>query len=464
MNDVRKKLILRLGKLVNVAAITASFAAVWLLAYTRQMSQPVSWMERAAVFLLFAALYVVFARVYDAFLISQCRISEAIGSQVIAALMADLFAYVVTCLVLHRVANVLPMLIALLMQTMLAVIWCYYSHQWYFDRFPPKETAIIYDDDQSMEQLIREYGLEKKFRIRETLPVSEYLENPDCLAGLEAVFLTDLHSHERNVVLKNCIQSGIVVYVIPRIGDVIMSGAAKTHMFHLPVLRAARYSPSPEYLVLKRGLDLLAAGLALLVLSPLMLITSLFIWLGDRGPVFYRQTRLTRNGKRFSLLKFRSMRVDAEADGVARLSRGEQDPRITPVGHVIRKFRIDELPQLLNVLRGDMSIVGPRPERPEIAEEYERLLPEFRLRLQTKAGLTGYAQVYGKYNTDPYHKLQMDLMYIANPGILEDLRICFATIKVLFKPDSTEGIGAEQTTAMDRSVQEAETTAASGRE
>lgn len=464
MNDVRKKLILRLAKLINVAAITASFAAVWLLAYTKQMSSPVSWTERFAVFVLFAALYVVFSRVYDAFLISQYRISEVIGSQVISAFLADLFAYVITCLVLHRVANVLPMLAALCMQAMISVIWSYYAHQWYFSLFPPKETAIIYEDDQSMGQLIREYGLEKKFRIRETMSVAEYMQNPECLDGLEAVFLTDLHSHERNVVLKNCIQSGVVVYVIPRIGDVIMSGAAKTHMFHLPVLRAARYSPSPEYLVLKRGLDLLVAGLALLVLSPLMLLTALAIKLSDRGPVFYRQTRLTQNGKRFSLLKFRSMRVDAESDGVARLSQGEQDPRITPVGRVIRKFRIDELPQMINVLRGDMSIVGPRPERPEIAEEYERALPEFRLRLQAKAGLTGYAQVYGKYNTDPYHKLQMDLMYIANPGILEDLRIIFATIKVLFKPDSTEGIGTEQTTAMDRSVQETETTAASGRD
>jgi len=151
------------------------------------------------------------------------------------------------------------------------------------------------------------------------------------------------------------------------------------------------------------------------------------------------------------VLKFRSMRVDAEKDGVARLSSGDKDDRITPIGKVIRKVRIDELPQLFNILFGDMSIVGPRPERPEIAEQYVKELPEFELRLQAKAGLTGYAQVYGKYNTTPYDKLQMDLMYIASPSVLADLKIMFATIKILFMPESTEGIAEGTTTAMEGS-------------
>ena len=228
-----------------------------------------------------------------------------------------------------------------------------------------------------------------------------------------------------------------------------MSGASKVHMFHFPVLRVARYHPRPEYLIAKRLFDLLVSFAALIVLSPLMIGTAIAVHACDRGPVFYRQTRLTKDGKQFRLLKFRSMRIDAEDDGVARLSSGKGDPRVTSVGRVIRKYRIDELPQLLNILAGDLSVVGPRPERPEIAAEYEKTLPEFRLRLQAKAGLTGYAQVYGKYNTDPYHKLQLDLMYIANPSFLEDLRICFATVKVLFKAESTEGVAQGMTTAME---------------
>ena len=183
-----------------------------------------------------------------------------------------------------------------------------------------------------------------------------------------------------------------------------------------------------------------------------MLIIALLVHFYDGGPVFYSQTRLTKGGREFGVLKFRSMKVNAEKDGVARLSSGENDPRITPVGHVIRKCRIDELPQLLNILKGDMSIVGPRPERPQIAEEYEKAMPEFYLRLQVKAGLTGYAQVYGKYNTTPYDKLLMDLMYISHANILDDLFIMFATVKILFMPESTEGVAEGQTTALQETA------------
>ena len=141
------------------------------------------------------------------------------------------------------------------------------------------------------------------------------------------------------------------------------------------------------------------------------------------------------------------MRVDAEKDGVARLSAGDKDERITPVGRIIRACRMDELPQLFNILKGDMSIVGPRPERPEIAEQYYQALPDFRLRLQVKAGLTGYAQVYGKYNTSPREKLEFDLLYINHMSILTDLQLMFATVGILFKKESTEGVKVEQMTA-----------------
>ena len=274
------------------------------------------------------------------------------------------------------------------------------------------------------------------------------------LRNMDSVFLCGVHSHDRNIILKYCVFNNINVYMIPRIGDVIMSGAKRTHMFHLPILRVGRYNPPIEFVILKRLFDIVSSALVIMVTSPIMIGVAIAIKAYDGGPVFYKQTRLTKDGKKFKILKFRSMRTDAEKDGVARLSTGENDDRITPVGHFIRACRLDELPQLFNILGGSMSVVGPRPERPEIAAQYEEEMPEFALRLQAKAGLTGYAQVFGKYNTIPYDKLQMDLMYIANPSLLEDLRIIFATIQVLFQKESTEGVASGQTTAESTAMKE----------
>ena len=167
-----------------------------------------------------------------------------------------------------------------------------------------------------------------------------------------------------------------------------------------------------------------------------MLVCALAVKCYDGGSIFYAQTRLTKDGKPFRVLKFRSMIADAEKDGKPRLA-GEDDDRITPVGKFLRKCRLDELPQLINILKGEMSVVGPRPERPELTEEYCRDMPEFRYRLKVKAGLTGYAQVTGVYDTVPFDKLKMDLMYIEHYSMLMDLRIILMTIKTMILPGNT---------------------------
>ena len=301
---------------------------------------------------------------------------------------------------------------------------------------------------QGLEELIRKYGLDKKYDVKQVMQIQECLDHIENLHEMQTVFLSGVHSHERNIVLKYCMMHKIDVFVIPRLGDVIMSGACTVHMLHLPMLRVSAYKASPEYLLMKRIIDIVLSLIALIFLSPVLILTAAAVKLTDGGPVFYKQIRLTKDGKPFRIIKFRSMRVDAEKDGVARLSTGDQDERVTRVGRIIRKARIDELPQLLNILKGDLSICGPRPERPEIAAQYCEEMPEFALRLQAKAGLTGYAQVYGKYNTTPYDKLQMDLMYIAHPRIIEDIKIMLATVKILLVPESTEGIAEGATTAM----------------
>ena len=226
-----------------------------------------------------------------------------------------------------------------------------------------------------------------------------------------------------------------------------MDSAKKVHLFHLPMMAVQRYNPSPEFLFFKRLYDIVLSLVALVLFAPIMAAVAVAIKMTDGGDIFYRQARLTKDGKVFQVLKFRSMRMDAEKDGVARLSTGENDPRVTKVGRFIRAVRFDELPQLLNILKGDMAIVGPRPERPEISAQYAKAMPEWNLRLQAKCGLTGYAQVYGQYNTTPYDKLLLDLMYIAKPSLFEDFKIIFATVKILFMKDSTEGVAEGQVTA-----------------
>jgi lipopolysaccharide/colanic/teichoic acid biosynthesis glycosyltransferase len=194
-------------------------------------------------------------------------------------------------------------------------------------------------------------------------------------------------------------------------------------------------------------IDITGAVLLLVITSPIFLITSILIRAYDRGPVFYKQTRCTLNMKEFRIIKFRSMRVDAEKDGVARLAT-QHDSRITPVGGFIRRCRIDELPQLINVLKGEMSFIGPRPERPEIISQYIQEMPEFVYRTRVKAGLAGYAQVYGKYNTTPYDKLKLDLTYIQNYSVGLDLKLMLLTLKILIQPESTEGVSENQITAL----------------
>lgn len=449
MKRLKKDIVLRCVKVLSLLLIVAAYAGSWYGYYADHLLHPYYRKGNLVFIALFAVIYIFLARVYEAYMISTNRVAETIYSQILSFMIADGVMYIVTWLVNKLVPNVIPLLITFAAQIVITVFWSLLAHAWYFKSNNAKSTIIVYDEKSDFHQLIEEYGYDKKFDVRKILPIDECLDNLDILKDTETVFLTDIHSHERNAVLKYCIQNGITVYVLPRIGDVLMSGARSMHLFHLPVMRVARYHPTPEYTIIKRSMDILLSIIGLVVFSPAMGVIALAIKLEDRGPVFYKQKRLTRNGKVFEVIKFRSMIVNAEDDGVARLSAGVNDDRITKVGKVIRKIRFDEIPQFINILKGDMSFVGPRPERPEIAAQYEEVIPEFSLRLQTKAGLTGYAQVYGKYNTTPYNKLELDLQYIAHSSILEDLRILLATVKILFVPESTDGIGNTELTALE---------------
>lgn len=441
---------IRVAKLINIIMMTVPFAVAWYASYADKLWVRFSMRGHWLVIGLFVLLYFSIGKVYEAFKMSYSGIGEMIYSQMLSLFEVDVIMYIVAFLLIRRVPAVLPMILVFVVQGGLSFVWSLIAKTWYFKAFPAQKTIIIWDMRETTGKLFSKYNLRKKFKVVDVVHVEKCIDNLSMLDDMDTVFLSGIRSHDRNIITKYCLLHGITAHLIPRIGDLIITGAKRENMFHLMMLKVERFNPTLEYIVAKRLMDIGLSLVAIVLFSPFMLITAIAIKLEDHGPVLYKQIRLTKDGKEFKILKFRSMRTDAEKDGIARLSTGENDDRITRVGRIIRSGRVDELPQLFNILKGEMSIVGPRAERPEIASEYQKELPEFALRLQAKAGLTGYAQVYGKYNTTPYDKLLMDMMYIANASIFEDIRIIFATVKIIFMPESTEGVEEGQRLAGEK--------------
>ena len=261
----------------------------------------------------------------------------------------------------------------------------------------------------------------------------------------EAIVLCDLPAEVRNDIMKYCYQRSIRVYVTPKISDIMLRSADDIHLFDTPLFLSRNQGLSIVESFSKRVFDIVVSLIGIVIASPFMLVIALAIKLYDGGPILYKQARLTQGEREFMIYKFRSMSVDSEKKGARLAAKG--DKRITPVGNVIRNIHFDELPQLFNILKGDMSIVGPRPERKVIAEQYLKEIPEVHMRLKVKAGLTGYAQVYGKYNTTPYDKLKLDVTYIKNYSFWLDIKILFLTFKILFQKENTEGVDETQITA-----------------
>lgn len=448
--EVKHDLVLRLVKVLNTIIMGIPVVFFWIISFFGSINiyfNEIAFRESGLIVFLFLILYFLFGKIYDAFWISFNRLPEMIYSQMLAAVLSDGIVYIVVWLLLNRRPGMLLMLACVGIQLLISALWSAAAKAWYFHAFPAKKTAIIYNTHDELQSLIENYGLTKKFGVTENCSIQECIESDFSQIrdnDIEVVCMRDVQSHDRNQILKYCINHKITVYVVPRVGDMLMRGAEDLHMLHLPMVRLTRYKPSVEYAFAKRLFDILFSGIALTVTSPIMLLTAIAIKLNDGGSVIYKQTRLTKDGRQFQILKFRSMRENAEEESGA-ITSPKEDKRTTAVGKVIRRFRIDELPQFVNIFIGDMSIVGPRPERPELAEKFENDMPEFALRLQVKAGLTGYAQVYGKYNTSPYDKLQMDLYYISNQSIIHDLMICLATVKILFMAESTEGTDIDKT-------------------
>ena len=446
---IKEKIILYLFKILICCLFTGSMYYCWIKYFNPYVPTPFFKLGNYFLAAVLLFTYVGFVKIYGGFLVGTSPVSDLMFSQIISIAFLQAVAYVIFSLLSYRLVSVLPFLVMFFAFSAFAVVWVLVIDFIYFKLHAPKRTIVVFNNVDSYQSIKGIRDIKKRFRVIRTVNSEKTSldELYEYMKSVDAVFLCGVPSDYRNEVVKKCIATGKIAYVKPKISDTIIRGGRTIQLMNIPVYRCKRSDASLIYQLGKRAADIVFSLVALILLSPLMLIVAAAIKAEDGGPVFYRQTRLTLNGKQFKIIKFRSMKTDAEKDGVARLAE-DNDDRITKVGRIIRKLRLDELPQLLNILSGSMSIVGPRPERPEIAEEYEESIPEFSLRLQVKAGLTGYAQVYGKYNTPPYDKVQMDLMYIANQSFSEDFRLILMTLKIMFVPSSTEGVDKKQRTAM----------------
>ena len=451
MNEYYKKFVNLFAIMIVVLFETFSFAYVWYAIYVPQIEMLMhrhfyrrgNW----AIIGLYVLITVLFTNTFDGYKITYLRLRDIILSHVPAVLLGAFSGYLIICLVSGSYFNPMPLLVLSAVQILFIIFWAYLTRRFYVTMYPPRKLLLIYGKysyDHIVEKMTER---SERYKIVAKISVFDDVEMIERgLLKYRAVLLADLPDEQRNKIIKFCSAHSIRVYVTPKISDVMFRGAEDIHLFDTPLYLMRNNGISVDNLFFKRIMDIVSALMGCIILSPLLLLIALAVKLYDGGPVFYTQKRLTRGGREFDMYKFRSMRVDAEKQG-ARLA-SKDDSRITPVGKIIRRLHVDELPQLFNILIGDMSLVGPRPERKEISREYEETMPEFRLRLKVKAGLTGYAQVYGQYNTTPYDKLKLDLIYIANYSLLMDIKIILLTVKVLFMKENTEGVDKSQRTAL----------------
>ena len=393
---------------------------------------------------VFTLVYMMMSIIYGGFDIGKRKSKPIIYSFVLSVFFTDIAAHFFMCImnitVVHNGKFVydypLLLLLTYIIQIFIIVVFTYGGNYLYFSANKPHDSIIITRKSEQTDSIISKIGRYKKqYNITETV----FINDPDILKKIDkadSIFFYNLSVPERNAFVEYCYHCKKDIYYSVELSDIVSLGSHRVYFDDKSMVYAPVKGLTFEQRVLKRIMDLVIAGFGLIVTSPIFLITALCIKLEDGGPVFYKQERATYAGKVFNVIKFRSMKVE---DGSIHKSVTKNDDRITRTGRIIRKFRIDELPQLINVIKSDMSIVGPRPEMVENVEKYTKELPEFAYRQRAKAGLTGMAQIYGKYNTSPKDKLIFDLTYINEYSVWLDIKLIFRTLLVLLTPDkSTE--------------------------
>lgn len=431
--------------LIEIIVLTVIYYVIWKSWYytgwdrAGAVFHPFLGRGRIVLMLLYFVITFVMLRLCDGLQFGHLKLMDVVISQWVAEIITNLFTYLQLSLIANVMIPFHPILMLLLVDAGVELLLCVIFQAIYRTQYVPKDMVMIYGTEAAVALKRKMDERRDKYQIS-TLVEAERGQK-EILSEIDrhdAVVINDIPTQLRNDIVKYCYERSIPIYIVPKISDIILRDAPNVSLVDTPLLLVRGDGLSLEEQFLKRFFDIVLCLVAMVVAAPIMLVIAISIKLDDHGPVFYRQRRVTRGGREFEILKFRSMIVDAEKAGDV-IPAEDEDPRITRVGKGLRASRLDELPQILNILKGDMSIVGPRPERVEHVAKYTANIPEFTTRLKVKGGLTGYAQIYGKYNTSAYDKLRLDLMYIENYSLLLDLRIILMTIRILFKKESTEG-------------------------
>lgn len=402
---------------------------------------------------IYLVLLIAFSNLFSTFSFGDATTTDLFLSQALTHLFADLLVYLILCLITLRLIPAGPILLMFLIQTLVSALLLYLENNYIRMNFPPVRVVAIYGE--SHYNLIGKLNNIRDLAINVIRTIDlkdlDYEKIDDVLKGADGIVTLDVHHENKKKLFKVCYERKLLIYDVPSITDMLLASSNILHIVDTPILKINKFGPTQIERIIKRLIDIIGSLILLVITSPIMLITAIAIKLQDGGNVFYKQTRLTRGESEFKIIKFRSMIMNAEKNTGAVLAK-QNDDRITPVGKFIRKCRIDELPQLINIFIGDMSFVGPRPERPEIYDEICKKMPEFRYRLVVQAGLTGYAQVHGKYNTSLRDKLLLDLYYIENYNVIDDIKLILLTVKILFNKDSTEGVLSDVDEENDKPV------------
>jgi len=441
-SDTKRRLYILVVSAINLGIQTALCGSVWYQYYNPIIRIPFWTKGHWYIITLYCLILIFFTHIYGGFKIGYLKKWDSMFSQIFATICANMVFYAEIALLAYYFPTPLPLLRITFINILFVIIWLQITTFLYSRMFSPHEILLIYGNDR--EQEARKKLLERpdKFHVKASISAENEIDAIYSLIvkeEIKAVVFWGVSTNLRSELLKLCYEKHIRIYAVPGIPDILLSGAEVMHFFDTPMLLIRSMPLTIDQRIVKRIADIILSLLVLVITSPIMLITAICIKLYDRGPILYKQIRCTIDEKEFYIYKFRSMKIDAEKNGVAQLA-SKNDIRITPIGKIIRKIRVDELPQLFNVMRGDMSFVGPRPERPEIISKYTEELPEFRYRMHVKAGLTGYAQIYGKYNTEAYDKLKLDLYYVEHYSLWLDLKLLILTTKIIFSPESTEGV------------------------